>query len=661
MKPRASKKIFKGNKPQTASLMSTLLNRNRPLFGGKMSRLAIIVFFLLVFFAAETFAVQAQTTTNWVVPQVDSLRMNFTVVNRCMANPGSQNVYLTVFDVPGNTLNSNSTVTATVFEPDGDQNSISFSSQGDGNYLKAYTFDVNGTYKFAVHSVDNSNASIGDLNSFVYVGNFDMNISFVNNGQSHDQGATGTIRNKVLNTDGNLFVGLTGTTTIYYPDSSTFVNSGSMTEITYGEYSYNFTVPSTAGNYTATSSFTCGSNTDSNTAGRFTVNAASTGGTTGGTSGGTSGGSTGGSGGGGGDPNFKAGLRGLEIEPLELGAENFITIIATNGASKETQFIVQLQIARGSKVDFYTEKPIPYLGPGKSMRITFEEAWLPQYAGSYIFTLTLVSADKSTKFAVTSKKIDLVGEFRYDLEAICNQTVAAGGIPFYFNILASNMGDYYEDVDLSWWIEDEAGKTFGFSSEPVAIVTSTTLTKNISVLIPENTKPGKYRAKTRLVINDVEKNGACEFTVRSPPVYYDEVLNQLEEQAKRVFENLNEKTSQGHITDYLLDKTRRMIDKINELRQKSANAEYAQLNTEIVDVIQQVNEITELEAGLTGEASLEILGLEKVIAVATVVSIIILLIYTFKPFRANKIGKKGIKGAIESAEKKLERLLGLEE
>src|SRR3989344_1744260 len=141
-----------------------------------MSRLAIIVF-LLLFFALDAFAVQAQTSTNWVVPQIDSLRMNFTVANRCMANPGSQGVYVTVFDVPGNTLNSNSTVTATVFEPNGDQNSISLSSQGDGNYLINYIFDVNGTYKFAVHAVDNSNGATGDLNSFVYVGNFDMNIS----------------------------------------------------------------------------------------------------------------------------------------------------------------------------------------------------------------------------------------------------------------------------------------------------------------------------------------------------------------------------------------------------------------------------------------------------------------------------------------------------
>ena len=629
-----------------------------------MARALLVSLLLLVIFTGAAFAVQRQTTTNWVVPTVDSLRMSLMVSDRCMANPGNANAYVTVWYMPENLLNSNATVTAIVYEPDGDQNSITFSNQDDGNYLKSYTFDVNGTYKFAIHAADDGSSATGDLNSFVYVGNFDMNISFLNNNPIYTVGDTGTIRNRVLNTDGNVFTGLTGTTAIYYPDSSAFVSSGSLTEITYGEYSYNFTVPSTTGDYNATSSFTCGSNTDSNSAGRLTVQAAAGsgspgGGTTGGTGGSTGTGASGG--GGGGDPNFKAGLRGLEIEPLELAVENLVTVIATNGASKETSFILQLQINRGGKLDFYTEEAIPYLGPGKSLRITFAENWVPLYAGSYVVTVNILSSDKRTKFGTTSKKFDLVGDFRYDLEAICSQTIAAGGIPFYFNILANNMGDYYEDVELSWWIESESGKTFGFSSEPVAIIPQTTLARNVSVFIPENTKPGKYKAKARLVINDVEKNGACEFTVKSPPVYYDEVLQQLEEQARRLNENLNEKASQGYITDYLIDKTNRMLEKINELKQKAANAEYSELNNEIVNTIRQLNEITELEAGLGKEASIGVLEILDVSIVVVIAGFIIILIYAFKSLRTDRIGKKGIRGAKASLEKRIERLLGLEE
>ena len=47
-----------------------------------------------------------------------------------------------------------------------------------------------------------------------------------------------------------------------------------MTEAGSGEYYYNFTVPSNAGTYTVTSTFSCGLNSDFNSTGSFIVEAA---------------------------------------------------------------------------------------------------------------------------------------------------------------------------------------------------------------------------------------------------------------------------------------------------------------------------------------------------------------------------------------------------
>ncbi len=187
-----------------------------------------------------------------------------------MTATGNNALTVTVWKYPESTLDTGATVSATVTKPDESTEGINFASQGDGNYTYTYTFDANGTWKFDV-TATHSGYTEGTTESYVYVGDFNLLISFVNNGQDVYDRHTGSVRNLVTNEDGNYFTGITGNTTIYYPNSTAWVSSQSMTESGSGEYYYNFTAPTTLGDYTATSSFTCGANTDSNSQGRFTV------------------------------------------------------------------------------------------------------------------------------------------------------------------------------------------------------------------------------------------------------------------------------------------------------------------------------------------------------------------------------------------------------
>jgi PGF-pre-PGF domain-containing protein len=257
----------------------------------------LALLFFASFIAGLAGSTALNTSTTWVVPNINYLSLS-TVEIGCLNSAGNHDINITARLMPANSLDNDASITATITKPNNTTSNISLISAGAGVYTYSYNFDSNGTYKIDITAVDGSASGTASL--YAYVGNFDLNISFLNNNPSYSAGNTGTIRNYVTNIEGNAMTGLSGNTIIYYPNSSVFATAA-MSESGSGVYYYNFTVPSTAGTYSATSSFTCGTNTDSNSAGRFTVSAAPSGETPGGTGGtGGSGGSGGGGGAGGG-------------------------------------------------------------------------------------------------------------------------------------------------------------------------------------------------------------------------------------------------------------------------------------------------------------------------------------------------------------------------
>jgi len=190
-----------------------------------------------------------------------------------MQATGDNNITITVSKQPDNLIDENATVAAVVTKPDNSTENINFTKYGTGNqalYINTYDFDANGTWKISV-TATHADYTDGKVEGYVYVGDFNLLISFVNNGQNVEQGAIGSVRNLVTNEDGNVFIGINGTVSINYPSNSVWTSNEAVTESGNGEYYYNFTAPITLGEYTATSNYTCGANTDSNNQGRFSV------------------------------------------------------------------------------------------------------------------------------------------------------------------------------------------------------------------------------------------------------------------------------------------------------------------------------------------------------------------------------------------------------
>ncbi|GEM_PF-2113760 len=260
--------------------------------------LFVLIFSALVHSGFVFAAVTSNNTLTWYTLASDSHVLKLWS-QRCMSANSAQDLNVTVSKASGG-VDTGATVTAILYKPTGGTEALSFASQGDGNYTKSYSFDQNGTYKLVIHSSD-VNFQPGDLNEYIYVVNFDFNIAFVNNSFSVVAGNAGTIQNFVTNSDNNAVTGISGTLDIAYPAGSSFVSAGTISETGNGYYYHNFTAPNTNGTYTATSRFTCGPNTDSNSAGRFTVTGASSGSPDSGS------GSTGGSGGSGGGGGYGGG------------------------------------------------------------------------------------------------------------------------------------------------------------------------------------------------------------------------------------------------------------------------------------------------------------------------------------------------------------------
>ena len=643
-------------------------------------------FGILLFFSLFVASEQNSTTTTWIRPQTDILSLSFLPQSRCVNSAGlATDINVTVRDSTDNSLVTTATVTATVIKPNSDTNSATFSSNNDGNYSLKYTFDQNGTYKFIVHAVNG--IYTGDANSFEYAGNVSVSISFQNNGQTLTAGNTGQIRNLVTASDGNFFLGATGTTTINYPSGSAFASSVSMNESGNGEYYYNFTVPSTAGTYTAASAFSCGVNSGTSSSGSFIVSGSTTPSSPGGDTGSGSGGSGGGGSSGGGGERISSEVIESKIESCDASMdallaklpelfadkaerENFLRaasvfscerkmevvkitnsvikstaydtvysiaftnnsvnswsnvaiietippIVATSGPGIESgtkfkaistnplvlefffegeirpletkiisykvnkrlpadslagfsaalfggvrgektrlgpdakilgwkmtgdfegqypkpskdeativaviqntgtgsgDFLLAATIFMGRDVEYFEETAIKDLAVGEKRDVSFEKKWLPRLAGTNRVLLEIFSPDKKTKFGELVDSFDLGGQFTYDVKVQCSETSINSGNDIGANIELLNLGDYFEDIDVSWWVEDQSGKQVGLSSIPLALFPREPKQILQKIYVPQDWQSGSYTFKAQVEYGGKKKQGSCSFTVES--------------------------------------------------------------------------------------------------------------------------------------------------
>jgi len=551
---------------------------------------------------AYSFSMVSPSTTTYIVGNTSALALAFNSSSRCL-NSNNSSLDLNVTVLKNNSLDPNASVTASVFKPDSDINAVSFSGANDGNYSLAYFFDQNGTYRFEVHGVDG--AGTGDINAFIHVGSTGMRVSFLNNGQQFSAGTTQTTTARVLNTDGNIFEGIDGNLTIFYPAGSTFVNAQRMTNSGNGQYTYTFTVPSNSGTYNETAVFACGLNTDTNTQGFFTVPSSGSGSTD---TGGSSGGTGGGGGGGGRGPKTICGnfvcekgetartcfsdcavspgpdglLLGWKFENgHEIAQPTALVVDLKNNGNQKNDYFVRVVITQGREVEYIYEEKVENVEINELRNVVLQQKWVPILAGSHEIVVSLHSLDKRTKFDEIIESFILGGSFTYDVVVECLSQIVRQGSDARANISYLNLGDFFGDVDLSYWVEDSQGRIFNKNSLPVAIYPDEPKVINGSILIGENFVPGTYFFKASVLFGDSEKSGSCSFLVETEKDYYENQIGQLAAELEELKKSSADLKEKGYNTLEVEEKLEKIGERIEAFKENFSNASSDENDTEL--------------------------------------------------------------------------------
>ncbi len=442
---------------------------------------------------------------------------------RCMTQVGSQDLNVTVYVRPGSSTTTGADVNATVYKPQGGTDSITFSHVGSGVYRYNYNFSQIGTYKLVL-SARQLNYGNGDENEYVYVEDFNFTIAFSNNQFSVQAGSTGTVQHHVSNSDANAVNGLSGSIDINYPNGNAFVTDGTISETGSGDYYYSFTAPSTDGVYTVESSFTCGTNTDVNAGGRFTVYGSGGGTTTTTTS---SGGSSSGGGGGGGSSGgvISSAAKVLDVQfdsdELSIGQSTIPRIIFANTGKKNSSFLAKVTISQAEEEYYFFTDLTPFLTAGDSGELILSEDFSPMYGGSHVVRVELYTPDGKILLDTFSKVFNVEGLLRFDVVATClEQTVRKGSeASARFNLI--NLGDYFQDIQFAWWAVSPRGKKVGYGTFPLALYRDESRSMVRSITIPPDAEVGEYTFMGQLSINGSVLDGQCSFIVQDDTTFFE--------------------------------------------------------------------------------------------------------------------------------------------
>lgn len=192
----------------------------------------------------------------------------------------------------------------------------------------------------------------------------------------------------------------------------------------------------------------------------------------------------------------------LELLPL---------IQNTGTASGDFSFFIT--ISNGQEVEYFYEYLIKDLKASEVREINIDKKWQPTLAGTHKILLEIFSTDKKTKYAELAESFDLAGQFKYDVVVSCKQTSVTAGNDIAATITLQNFGDYFEDVDVSWWIENPSGNRIGQSFVPLALQPREPKNIEENIFVPQNAAQGQYVFKAQVNYRGETRAGSCSFYV----------------------------------------------------------------------------------------------------------------------------------------------------
>ncbi|MEM4710123.1 MAG: hypothetical protein QXT97_03995 [Candidatus Diapherotrites archaeon] len=547
--------------------------------------LFLLIIVISIFYFSLTFA--RSTTKTWFVEETQTIFAKFSG-EQCIDSFETKQLKVNVYYSNNNQPNADSNVIATIISPNNDANIVQFTNQNDGNYILNYYFDKVGTYTLLIQATDLNTNQSSNIKHYIFVKNYSIHISFVNDNAEYSPGETIVIRNYVTNHDGNFFEKINGIINIYYPNNSALYTNQILNYIGNGEYSFSFIAPNQSGEYQIVSFFTCGSKFNSSN-GKIQIknqqnNA---------------------------QPNNpeqmpttttfgptiekaelkKVALRDVNIQPFEIGLENTISLVISNGNPLNQKFLIRTIISIGNKVDYYNEEITNIINAGKTQKIELSKKWIPQYAGGYVISIEILSEDKKTTYEKIVLKKNIEGIFRYDVITDCSNKLAYAGKNYEVKVKYLNLGDYFEDTIISTWIEDEKNQKYAVQEYPIAIYPNQEIEKKFNIIVPEYLKSGKYTLKAKVGFNEKEeKISSCEITIKSNYEYYIDTLKKFEEEKEELKVKISE-LKNNELKLILEKKIENLNTKITALKEKIERNDFFGIEEKFLEIKSEIDEI----------------------------------------------------------------------
>jgi hypothetical protein len=543
------------------------------------------------------------TTSTWISGIEGGFILNLSYP-LCPSSTGTTTLSAGVVGTSFGSTIVDANVFATIRKPDATTTDVNFTNNLSGTYTLAFNFDQNGEYLVQAKAFK-TGLPTGDKNAYVYLGDLNWSVAFLNDGFDINVGGLGTIRNTVTNGDGNLVYDVNANTTIYYPDASIADANASMNQLSNGEFVKTIFGPTPAGEYAISSIFKCGNRFEHGT-GSFTTVSTST--SSGSTTTTTTTTSSGGGGGGGGASasGKKAQLLDVSFDPfLSMNAPSQMKVTFQNLSNAITDYVLAFSITHPSGEITQGKKIIQAAAPYNPTTIIAEPSFVPFTMGEYAVHLTLKSKNEMISHDTLEETFSVTGQHLLvmDVQPASTKTALGLTLPFTLNLL--NTGDFDEEnVEISWYLLDPEGNSYTQSNFSTTLNQGESKSFAYSPFIALDSVIGLHKLIVEVIAYNVKQTKTILFEVKSPSDYYAQLISDLEVRVNQIQEKISELKSRGFdvsaVSLLLLD----IQQDLARAKGMLLSGNYENLNVKLLDLSARVTRLAAMVDGLEQQAPL---------------------------------------------------------
>ena len=246
---------------------------------------------------------------------------------------------------------------------------------------------------------------------------------------------------------------------------------------------------------------------------------------------------------GGGAPQQIAEITSIQTGDPIAKKETGIFVLAKNLSAENREFYIQATVLGENLIEYEQAKIMEILGNSSEL-ISFG-GWVPEKKGEKILRARIYNKEKTIVIDEKIKKLEVKDEILFDLEIRKLVGVAKPGDELAFDILVVNNATFYNDFELSYWVEDTEKNKLAISQKIIAVKPNEEHVSSESLFIPIGAKVGNYFLRAQIKAGGVEVNAYKTFVVAEGNEYYEKATLWIGNTCEGVLEKINSLEEKG--------------------------------------------------------------------------------------------------------------------